>query len=815
MSQQQTASDQLPTLLAAAGLVHDLGKVLEPAGEHLDERQQGLEGQICPTTRDGRATHRHVLFTAKILDELDEATNWGGLDRQELFRIACNHHRPSSGKVLEHILTHADRLASGHDRQAALQEREQRVTGLVSPFSLFFGENDPEAAQIVPIAADRFAPEGVLPAEERTTAQYRDKCRELSACLRRELAADYEDPDWCIERVQAVMRHYLSAVPASRAWKERPDTSLYDHSRIVAAFAAALGAQHATEPFQDESSIQGRYGLVSVRLKGLQSFIARSQPPVDTAGGTAKGRAKTLRARSFYVSLLSRSISQTILERLGLPITNVVLDAGGHTTLLVHDTEGARRNRDEALGEARDWILEHLGGTIRLEVGVLDDLTDQDFQGEKFSQTLRNLEDAASRSSHHFIADGFRHDNAWATGEQWIGSSSGLPIDSGSLPETMKKLGEKLPKIEAIRFQQGADSEGEISVPNGSVKLIESTTGEAGTLRVALSESGTHPTLPAAAYIPRASEADADADDAEGGDALREGQPLTFDRLAARPTTVEALKGEPVMLGALKADVDHLGHLFAYGFSSGERGSSDRASLGRLAGTSRMLDDFFKGFLDARLRTEFSSIYTVFAGGDDLFLIGPWIDILVLVRKLHEWFGRFACGHPRVTLSAGVTILKPHAPVRIIAEECERQLKNAKERRNRIAVFSSVMQWGEYGRAWRWHEQLMDLYLDQEQERRPPVALLRTLFQAAESARRVRAHRESREPISLNRLKWRSQLQYQFKRAIGRNQDAASDERFDELPLFKELVGIGDDDAEVLRVASMITMYRMRGGGHE
>jgi CRISPR-associated protein Csm1 len=105
-------------------------------------------------------------------------------------------------------------------------------------------------------------------------------------------------------------------------------------------------------------------------------------------------------------------------------------------------------------------------------------------------------------------------------------------------------------------------------------------------------------------------------------DLLAEGVPKTFGHIANKALNPIAY-GEGFCgieaLGALKADVDDLGLLMACGLEE------ERFTLARLATLSRQMNWFFAVYLPHLLRTDarFQDVYTVFAGGDDLFLIGP------------------------------------------------------------------------------------------------------------------------------------------------------------------------------------------------
>ncbi len=181
-------------------------------------------------------------------------------------------------------------------------------------------------------------------------------------------------------------------------------------------------------------------------------------------------------------------------------------------------------------------------------------------------------------------------------------------------------------------------------------------------------------------------------------DQLVLGDPKSFNHLASKAlipredgdgfTGVEAL-------GVLKADVDQLGMLMACGIKE------EHASLSRLATLSRQLHWYFAVYLPHLLATDerFQDVYTVFAGGDDLFLIGPWNRMIELAVVLREFFEQYTCGNPEVHFSAGITLHKPHTPLSRLAEESERALKQAKDKdegRNRITLFGETAKWDEF-----------------------------------------------------------------------------------------------------------------------
>jgi hypothetical protein len=150
------------------------------------------------------------------------------------------------------------------------------------------------------------------------------------------------------------------------------------------------------------------------------------------------------------------------------------------------------------------------------------------------------------------------------------------------------------------------------------------------------------------------------------------------------------------LLGVLVADADSLG----VAIDASLEGQEDLAGLTRL---SRSLDEFFAGSLKTevdRKDGKWRMVYTVFAGGDDLVMVGPWDVMFDLAGQIHCWFkDRF--GDQGLTISSGLAIIKPKRPIRTAVAEAERLLEAAKtvpspeeeSPKNQCAAFGQIWKW--------------------------------------------------------------------------------------------------------------------------
>lgn len=183
------------------------------------------------------------------------------------------------------------------------------------------------------------------------------------------------------------------------------------------------------------------------------------------------------------------------------------------------------------------------------------------------------------------------------------------------------------------------------------------------------------------------------------------------------------------LIGVLKADVDNLGLIFSKGFENPdrlERGLTeiDRKTVSRYLTMSRMLDLFFSGWVKETmsngskesLLTElnemdsvnqdrlkkylesdtinFRNIYTVYSGGDDLVLVGPWETMVVFSIFLNMQFRKYTCNNQDITMSAGLAVVKPKHPIASAIKQADELLdKSKKEGKDRITLFGTTVKW--------------------------------------------------------------------------------------------------------------------------
>lgn len=168
-------------------------------------------------------------------------------------------------------------------------------------------------------------------------------------------------------------------------------------------------------------------------------------------------------------------------------------------------------------------------------------------------------------------------------------------------------------------------------------------------------------------------------------------------------------------LAVLRADVDNLGQLFQSGFQNPkEKEPYKGLSLAKSVVLSRNLSYFFKyeinhilekGCMEGEdiarcssITKELSSprdIVLVYAGGDDVFAVGTWSDILEFAMDLQCAFHRYTEG--KVTLSAGMGMFEHSYPVYYMAGEtgcleqfAKKYVRSNGKQKNAVALFGKM-----------------------------------------------------------------------------------------------------------------------------
>jgi CRISPR-associated protein Csm1 len=221
-------------------------------------------------------------------------------------------------------------------------------------------------------------------------------------------------------------------------------------------------------------------------------------------------------------------------------------------------------------------------------------------------------------------------------------------------------------------------------------------------------------------------------------------------------------------LVTLKGDVDNLGKIFEKGLAE--------PSFAKTAALSRQMNVFFSIWLPWYCKEKYPNTYTVFAGGDDFFLIGPWRSTLHLARDMHKEFARYVAQNKEIHFSAGLSMTRPGLPIRQMGEMAEQALEQAKDYTDEkgTVVKKAVTCFG-YTVGWDNFDDLLKRAADMEQMRdrlELATGYLYGLQYLADMAEDLKSDKPNIESAL-----WNSRFTYRTWRMLERKRGLNKDER--------------------------------------
>jgi CRISPR-associated protein Csm1 len=721
--------------LCLAALLHDAGKVSQRFGGDYRQKHAAMSED----------------FVRSLADYLGEER------ARRVATLAGAHHDTPINRQ-QKLLHVADKLAA-MERQSELRERlNSDEAALVS------------VASRVEFRAERkedcYHP--LKPLDEELSALFPSSDSRVQAGAYQQLWQDFVQEvralppfhPMHLHTLLSLIRKYWTFVPSATPWESGPirtvpDVSLYDHTKVVTAIAACLMKldaqslpderldrlisllrQFAQEGVLDvvEQAERGRAPLarfVRIDIGGIQSFIFRIARPEADTGGVAR----RLRGRSFFVAMLAHALAEQLVRVCDVTPANILFCGGGTIDLLLPATQEAANVAQQTLQSVRRYLLDISGGLLSLQAAVID-LWAHDFGsfGDVYIRVAERLTEEKTRRSWSLIQEmGERLFISEQAMPHLCPSCQILPSPQGSLcPECQmhQRIGAKLPGTHSLAFvwdlAQAHDAALTFPPLNMQVRLLNAQERQQLLQRPPAGD----------VLIVRLNNPDEfispGAEDAAIG--------FRFQFVANRVPTYQRdlIPFEPMAelgegaarLGVLKMDVDYLGAVFGMGV--------DPPTISRLATLSSAFEAFFGGWLNhlclqvseqwaqslpsqPKVDAHSGVFYTLYAGGDDVFVIGPWEATIRLAQAVRADFCRFVVDNPNLTLSGAVVCVKPKFPVPRFADLAEEDLARAKrgtgtdplQRGDHVCLFDTVVSWQQ---AQELVQFAQDLYLAVEQK---------------------------------------------------------------------------------------------------
>ena len=815
-----------PTVLkiSMAAFFHDIGKFAGKKELGLSNKDiDPYDEQLYLKSYNGKYSHYHALYTAYFIKKYANYlpvqltdVKWGEGDI--FVNLAAMHHKPES--LMQQIITIADRLSSGIDRDEFNKNSDT------------VNFKDYKKTRLLPIL-EQLNPVNNQPSDSISDYKYRYPLKPVNAknifpCVKKDLALTNKQADdeykelfnkftdglkqlahidnlqlW-YEHFNSLMMIYTSHIPAARVGNVIPDVSLYDHCCTTSAIATAFYLYHTqTDTFSKEkikSEKENKFLLINGDFRGIQNFIFSSS--VDSQ----KFRSKILRGRSFAVSLLSELASDMLCRELGLPSASVILNAAGKFTIIAQNTNQAQSAVQKIKKEINDWLVKISFGETNFNIAV-QKASVKDFLKGNFS----DLWDRFNITMEQEKYSGFDENSYCGVVDRYLDGFINTPEKRTVCPLCKKRpaidtvqeesvckicrdhifLGSNIVKKKKliICFKKDSFKEDCLHEPLfGKYQLffldnLKETDKEVvkywnfDTDNIENSDA----TLKfIKGYVPVYSKEDvyddriisskkSDKTKLENIDQIKPGEIKTLNHIACMAKKFNPEKAGKYQgiesLGVLKADIDNLGLLMACGLKK------ERFTLSRIATLSRQINYYFTVYLPWFLENnKFNDTYTVFAGGDDLFLIGPWNNIIELATIIQQTFADYVCQNKNITISAGISLHKPHTTVDTMAEFSENSLEMAKNAgRNRLTLFSETVEWPRIDKLLQ-IESIFIKWLDKNWISRVMFYRFNEFIKMAEKEKQIML----KEEIHIDDMactKWRSLLAYSINRNIKAKQN--------------------------------------------
>lgn len=420
------------------------------------------------------------------------------------------------------------------------------------------------------------------------------------------------------------------------------DISLFDQAKLCAAFALCIRCAG-----RDKSD---KFILYSLDFSGIQDFIYTIQ---------SEGALRTLRARSFYLEILMENMIDDILADIEMCRLNVLYAGGGHSYMLLPNDESVISRLEENNKALNDWLVDTFD--ISLFVG-------HGYQSCN-ADALRNIPKGSYSELFKTVSHKISlHKSNRYSASQILRMNNRQHEDYSRECKVCHRIGNLNEKNEcsicsAIRlFSNDVLYNDYFVVDNDSAGIP--LPGDKYLIGYKVSPEWSETKR---SYRKRKS-------DNDGSYGLWIGDYTSGKSLEDMAKDAKD-KGCIDRIGIIRADVDNLGSAISTGFDKTVGGN-----IMRTVALSRQLTLFFKSHINHILSNPMFDLdknrpdsgrnaSVCYSGGDDMFVVGEWDDIIGFAIDISNAFNKFTQG--TLSISAGIGIYDGKYPINRIAFETE------------------------------------------------------------------------------------------------------------------------------------------------
>ena len=494
-----------------------------------------------------------------------------------------------------------------------------------------------------------------------------------------------------VNSLLSLLEGELTYIPSSSDINQLADISLYDQMKITAAIGSCIYQYLESKEIKNykntlveecnKSYDEDYFLLFSMDISGIQNFIYK----VDSSEAL-----KSLRSKSFYLEIMLEHIIDELLESVNLSRANLIYSGGGHAYILLPNTYEVIEKIKIFKAELKKWFIDNYGIDLYVAMGYkpCSANTLKNSPKGSYEKVFKEVSKALSNEKiSRYSANEIRRMNSFRNEESTreckvCGRVDHLTTeDICEYCDSFKRISRDILN-KSLGFVTVVEEKDKvkncIKLPFDKYMLMEDEeslkhrayTNESGYVR-SYSKNKMYTGVNVATRL-------------WVGDYSSES---SFEALAKASTGIDKL-------GVLRADVDNLGKTFISGFKP------EHTSLSRTASFSRKLSMFFKLHINNILengeyvvdgsKASKRNATIVYSGGDDVFIVGAWDDVIGLAIDLSDSLKKYSQG--TLTISAGIGIFPKKYPVKAIARETG-LLEEASKRvqdKNAVTLFEDV-----------------------------------------------------------------------------------------------------------------------------
>lgn len=607
-----------------------------------------------------------------------------------------------------------------------------------------------------------------------------------------------------------LFEQFFSQTPALKNVNLSADISLFDHLRVKAAIAEGLYEYHQQNSdnanFENEKT--EKWSLICGDFSGIQKFIYNI---------VQKNAAKALRGRSLYIQLLCDSIAQHLIQKLDLFYTCQIYSSGGKFYLLIPVNKV--QNLKDEVTKVNRWLLNEFRGLIFLGIGHTPVIA-ENFHGGKMGKKWKETNDSLMRDrSQRFRA--VMNNNFFEPIDLYITKNKqekpycevcGRDDKTMQLEtnderhicgqcKLLEELGRKLSNPEHYphyflwdwekKLQTNLSNEDKFSLFSCDLYIVrtenirnlnKNITAEHGYFLEVINQPNY---IGFREFNEQNEQIDVIFKHLNRNsrliglwDTTKTSWDYDFEMFAENSQNQAGDNGGIKRLGILRMDVDNLGQVFVNGLNFEKQ---QMGSLSRIATLSRQLNLFFSGYLKKLLET-YQRTQIIYAGGDDLFLIGSWDELPDVANEIRNEFSKYCAGNHNFTLSGGMAMVRGKYPISRAAnlaggeEEKAKKLKyactNSKQKcqKNAFCFLETPIAWEIYEGIENFKNLLLEIIEDSDGSH-AIINRLRDVVVAMQEFERL-SKKDDKKMEEIQKLvmhqKWRWRLLYNIARMESR-----------------------------------------------